>query len=221
MKTSNILSACFRTLYSGIVYDAMYFDLGLRNFILDVDIKPYYDLKEPLVGPAFTCRGQSVKFKGEINDTLRLTMLNDMKEGQVQVISSDKMDDPVAFYGDITAMLTLKNGGIGAVVDGYTRDLRLINDMGFPIFCRGSHPADAYGRWQIVDYNCLITIGQTVINSNDFIFGDKDGVLRIPRKRIIDVLEKAAIRQGDESTIRDELQTFKTAMEIYEEHGRW
>ncbi len=221
METSSILSACFKPLYSGVIYDAMYFDLGLRNFVLDVDIKPYYDLEKPLVGPAFTCRGQSVKFKGEINDTLRLTMLDTMTEGQIQIISSDKMDNPVAFYGDVSAWLALKHGGKGVIIDGYTRDLGRINKMEFPIFCKGTHPADAYGRWQIVDYRCLITIGQVVINSNDFIFGDKDGVLVIPKRRVVDVLEKSAIRLSRESTIRDELQTVKTAMKIYEEYGRW
>ena len=84
-----------------------------------------------------------------------------------------------------------RRGCVGAVVDGGIRDTAFIRSTGFPIFHRFTSPADAVGRFNIVDFNCPVTIGGVRVEPGDYVFGDEDGVVIVPSALTLEVLEKA------------------------------
>ena len=53
----------------------------------------------------------------------------------------------------------------------------IIRRAGFPIFHRFTSPGDAVGRFNIVDFNCPVTIGGVRVEPGDYVFGDEDGVV--------------------------------------------
>jgi 4-hydroxy-4-methyl-2-oxoglutarate aldolase len=72
------------------------------------------------------------------------------------------------------------------LVDGGTRDTGQLIAMGFPVFARYRTPIEAFGRWAMIDHQAPVPLAgeltDTVqVNPGDFIFGDYDGVLVIPK----------------------------------------
>ena len=86
-------------------------------------------------------------------------------------------------------------GCAGAVIDGSTRDSNYLINMNFPTFCRFRNPIEGLGRSVIVDYMIPIYVngidGMIRVEPGDFIFGDNDGVVIVPKAETVRVLEQA------------------------------
>ena len=215
----------FSKLYSGVIYDTMTFDLKVNYcFLLRKEIKPAWNFDDVLFGPAFTCQGSRVLDETHIDDTIRLKMFQKFYKGCVQVISSGGYTD-VAEFGDISGKIARKFGAVGAVVDAPTRDVKLIERDGFMLFCDGVQCTDAYGKWQITEYEIPIVIkgihGDVIINPGDFIFGDKDGVIVIRQEDVLKVLEGAKSRLEKENIVREEIYNTDDIVELNNKVGRW
>lgn len=220
-----ILKEKFKKLYSGVIYDAMSFDLKIKKpFLLHKNIKPAWGFDDVLFGPAFTCKGERVLDESHIDDSIRIKMFKSFYKGCVQVISSGGFRD-VAQFGDISGKIAHKFGAEGAVIDAPTRDIKLIKEDKFKLFSDGVQPVDAYGKWQITEFQVPIFVrgiqGDVEIYPGDYIFGDPDGVIVIPEKSINDVLEKAALRLENENIIRKEINSTDDIQELYNRVGRW
>ncbi|MBB5402647.1 RraA family protein [Paraburkholderia youngii] len=215
----------FERLYAGVVYDAMCFDLHYAQpFVVCRAIRPMWPTRDVLFGPAFTCKGRRVTHPEHIDDAVRIDMFREFFAGCVQVIDADG-DDRVAHFGDISGKLARKFGASGAVIDGYSRDLRLIEQDAFPLFCRGTQPADAYGQWQIIDYQTEIRLsgldGYVTVRPGDYTFADADGVLIIPQFLGEEVCTKAEARAAREEEVRARLHDEADVRRLYDEMGRW
>ncbi len=219
------IKARYEKLYAGVVYDAMEFDLKLKhNFLLAQTIKPCWKFDEVLFGPAFTCKGEKVLNADHIDDTVRLKMFQRFYEGCVQVISSGGFRS-VAQFGDISGKIARKFGAVGAVVDAPTRDVKLIERDGFRLFSDGVQCTDAYGKWQITEYDVPIVMpgihGTVHVMPGDYVFGDPDGVIIIPKDAVEQVLECAEKRLHRENLIRQEIYNTNDIVELNDRVGRW
>jgi regulator of RNase E activity RraA len=213
-------------LYAGVLYDALSFDLMVDEpFVLDPAIGPAPGHPADLVvaGPAFTCGGEAVSDRAELDDLYRLRMLSDMTLGCVQVIATGE-DRTCAHFGDVSGSLAAVHGAIGVVIDGSTRDARRLARNGFPTFCRGVTPVDAYGKWQVVrhqqDEMMQGAEGPVVVSPGDWIFADIDGVLRIRAADVVNALLAAEDRSLREDVVRGRLAT-ENSIDLYREVGRW
>ena len=90
----------------------------------------------------------------------------------------------------------------GAAIDGGIRDTRQILDKDFPVFYKYRSPNGALSRSLITHYQIPIKIGTTLINPGDVVIGDIDGVMVIPRRIAVEVLERA------EEILRNEKKIF-------------
>jgi Aldolase/RraA len=61
----------------------------------------------------------------------------------------------------------------------------------FPVFARHTTPEDCVPRWELVDYNIAVTVGDVRIRPGDYIVADHDGIVAIPHEVIDSVLEDA------------------------------
>jgi 4-hydroxy-4-methyl-2-oxoglutarate aldolase len=86
--------------------------------------------------------------------------------------------------------------------------------MNFPVFSRGLciHGTTKHGGSSM---NQPIIIGNVTINPGDLVVGDADGIVVIPQKELMEVLEKAEDRERKEELIRKEILAGKSTMEIY------
>lgn len=215
----------YEKLYAGVIYDTLFFDLKVkRNILLDASIKPMWGFSEVLFGPAFTCKGERVLDESHIDDTVRLKMFDEFYDGCVQVISSGGYRE-VAQFGDISGKIATKFGAVGAVLDAPARDAKLLEEDGFKIFTTGTQCTDAYGKWQITEFEVPIVMpgiqGNVEIKPGDYIFGDPDGVIVIPKELVNEVLEGAEKRLATENIVREEIYNTNDILELNDRVGRW
>jgi len=85
------------------------------------------------------------------------------------------------------------------VLDGGCRDIAFIRDEGFPVFTRFVAPEDSTWRWELEATQVPVTIGRVQVEPGDWIVGDDDGVVVVPRSIAEDVLAEAERKAVTES----------------------
>lgn len=107
----------------------------------------------------------------------------------------------------------------GAVLDGYARDASEIEALGFRVFARGLYAQDQGVRGKVVDYRCPIEIGDVTIHPGDLIFGDREGVLVVPRAVEAEAIEKALQKARTESEVAVAIKDGMSAAKAFETFG--
>lgn len=213
----------FRALYTGVVYDVLD-EIGLPHQALASDIRPIRDDMR-VAGPAFTFQGISDPVADPELRERRIKMFGEMRHPCIDVRDC-ALDTRVAHYGEMNAVLGRSKGVIGAVIDGGVRDSGHILKLGLPVFRRYHCPVEAKGRWGYYRWQIPIQLrGQltanVVVRPGDFIFGDIDGVLVIPRERLHEVLRLAEEAAEVENRARAEFADPNSdAEEVYRRYGK-
>jgi regulator of RNase E activity RraA len=206
-------------LYAGVVSDAMHNKAPNRV----LPIRYYTTPKKNICGPAFTTWGRRVESPedAKLLDPIRIEMLEHFPIGGIQVLDIGAEDCGVSHFGDITARTILNAGGKGTITNGKTRDLRLIDFMGYPLVYCGVTPVDAVGSWMLSGYGDQpVTYLEKLIYPGDILFVSSDGILVIPENELEEVCEKAEKIYEKEAIVRYELNS-NSPMTVYKKHGRW
>lgn len=220
-----ILVKRYRALYSGAVYDVLD-EMGLPHQALATDLKPIVP-EMVLAGPAFTMKGiPDSTGKPELREK-RIHMFNDMKATGVPLIDvrDCSFDTQAAHYGEMNATVGKSCGVVGAVVDGGCRDTAFLLRDRFPTFCRYQSPVEAYRRWSYYEWQQPIALRGALsavvpVHPGDFLFGDLDGVVVVPRDLVVDVLDRVEALVDTENGVRAEFEAGGDPVEIYKRHGR-
>lgn len=215
----------YRQLYSGAVYDILD-EQDLAHQVLATDLKPVRQ-DMVLAGPAFTMKGIPDSNGNEDLRGKRIHMFAEMKEQGVPLIDvrDCSFDTQAAHYGEMNAVVGKSCGVIGAVVDGGCRDTGFLLRDDFPVFCRYQSPVEAYRRWSYYDWQQPVALrgalSQVVhVSPGDFLFGDLDGVVVVPRDGVVDVLEKCEKLIGTENEARKLFASEEDPVAVYKRFGR-
>src|ERR1039458_3980361 len=213
----------YKQLYTGLIFDVLE-HLGHPNQAVSHAIMPLtLDMK--LTGPAFTVKGTTTAVKDEKFRYRRLNAIKEMTYPCVEVRDRATTPYNVALYGELTATTARAHGAVGALVDGGTRDSGMLISMGFPIFVRYRSPVEAFGRVMTLDHQVPILVSgelteTVVVNPGDFIFGDIDGVIVIPKELTLKVLKEAERIEGIEDSAREEFKTGADPVEVFNKYRR-
>jgi 4-hydroxy-4-methyl-2-oxoglutarate aldolase len=206
----------FLALYTGAVADVL--DAGgRRDQVLPADIQPV-TLSMKVAGPAFPGLGVPTEDITHDDTEKRLAMLESVKPGSVSVWACSGHGGS-AHWGEIMTRSVMERGCLGAVVEGGLRDTEFVLQLGFPVFCRFRSPASSIGRWDIVDWDCEITIGATLVRPGDWLFGDVDGVVVVPADIVEDVLADSEAKVAKEALMRAELDRGERITDVFGRHG--
>ena len=212
----------FKKLYTGLVYDACE-HVGLHGRAMDSGVYPLVHTMK-VAGPAFTVRCISTPSLDPNTHNVRLGMLKSMTPGCIQVRDCQN-NRSSGHFGEISATAAQAAGCAGAVIDGSTRDSNYLIDMGFPTFCRFRNPVEAFGRFMAVEYQVPIYVngidGQLAVQPGDYLFGDNDGVVIVPRDKTLAVLEQAEEWFDSEALSRADMAAGMDPFEVYKKHGRF
>ena len=208
----------FSHIYTGAISDVLD-EMGYRNQVLPWEIQGL-TVEHCVAGIAMPVEGQPTESQDpeEIFVPV-LNMLGDLRPGDV--IVSQPHDSISAHIGELSAESAKFRGARGAVIDGGARDIDYILHLGFPVFCRYRTPRDISGRWKLVSYGQPIQIGQVAVHRGDFVVGDKDGVVVIPREITSDVLRVSEEVVGTENLVRKAILRGVHPLEAYREYGRF
>jgi 4-hydroxy-4-methyl-2-oxoglutarate aldolase len=107
----------------------------------------------------------------------------------------------------------------GAILDGYCRDSAGILQLGFPTFSYGSYAQDQAPRGKVVDFAVPIEIGSVRIRPGDVVFGDRDGVLVIPREAEEEAIRLALEKVATENKVRLAIEAGMSTEEAFKTYG--
>jgi len=205
-------------IYTGAISDVLD-EMGYRNQVLPSSIQAL-TMDQCVAGLAMPVEGEPTDSTDpeEVYVPI-LQMLGDLRNGDV--IVSQPHDNVSAHIGELSCETAKFRGARGAVIDGGARDIDYILKLGFPVFCRYRTPSDVMGRWKLVSYGKEIRIGKVVVRRGDFIVGDKDGVLVIPREITLRVLEKSEEVVNTENLVRKAILDGAHPVDAYRKYGRF
>lgn len=133
------------------------------------------------------------------------------REGDIIVIYSGSPH--VAPWGELATLSCLNKGVAGVVIDGAVRDVDDIRRLNFPVFATSIMPnaGEPKGFGEI---NAEIQCGGQTVRPGDYIVGDDNGVVVIPKERGYEIARRALEVEKNERRIRDEIKRGKTLSEV-------
>jgi 4-hydroxy-4-methyl-2-oxoglutarate aldolase len=194
--------------------------MGLPDQGLSAGFAPFPADAGKLAGWAYTICGQMAPYEGA-GDPEKMAACEGLSAGQVSVWSGD--GEGVCYFGELIALGMKERGCVGALVDGGIRDIRWLGHHKFPVYARYRTPIQSIGRWKVKAWREPIylagaTVKRVIVHPGDFILGDEDGVIVIPRARAEEVLAEAEKLTRQEEEVRAELAkglTLKAALKKY------
>lgn len=202
-------SSRYEKLYVPAVADALD-KRGLWNQTLSSEIVPLR-LEQQIAGPAFTAKGYATV---EHDTGLGSRVLEDLTPGCVAVWDTSG-DRTTGHWGELMSNMALAKGCRGAVVDGGIRDTKYILRADFPVWSRFRSPADANGRWTIVEANAPVMVSGVIISPGDFVVADADGVVIVPVEIVEEVLVEAESVVERENEVRSAVSRGEPLAEMY------
>jgi len=204
--------------YTGVLHDVMR-AAGMRDFVLPPEIRPIMPERR-LCGPAFTIEGRIDRTADPHETLLAWTgLLSKAHAGHVWVCQPN--DRTVAHMGELSAE-TLKSRGVrGAVVDGFSRDIDFLLELGFQTWCRGFTPRDIVGTWLPTATDVPIRIDPVTINPGDYLCGDRDGCVVIPRDDAEAIVSEAEAAVAKENLVRKAILEGTDPQEAYRQYGKF
>lgn len=203
-------------LYSAVLCDALD-QVGFREQAMRADIRPIYP-DAVVVGRALTMQSVDVYEPEEKVYEHEIAAVDSLKPGDVMVASTQQ-STRTCLWGELLSTASIARGANGAIIDGYTRDVRLIRKMQFPVFSTGMYPVDSAGRSKVIEYDTTINCGGVIVHPGDIIFGDIDGIVVVPKNAAHEVIERAVEKVKGENITREALKNGATLREVYDRYG--
>ena len=212
------LGARLRRIPVSVVHDAIRSN-GIGETVLPHDIRPLAGAA-PLAGPVFTIEG-GLHANVSVDETLHAwaRLLSRTPPGVVAVCQPNTRD--IALMGELSGQALQKKGVLGYVADGACRDIALVEEAGFPVWCTHATPSDIAGRWQAVAMGEPIRIGSVTIRTGDWFTGDCDGALVLPREIAADIVASAEEMVRAESGMRRDILAGVDPEEAYLRHRKF
>ena len=213
---SQSLISVLSSLYSAVVCDVLD-AMGYREQALGAHVRPLTQARR-ICGRVATARATPV---GEIPAEpykLQLAAVDALGRGDVLVV--DGQDTRTcAFWGELLTTACLHKGVHGVVLSTCTRDMWRIDDLDFPIFGIGYHPADDKGRLDVVEIGQPIAVAGVKTKPGDYLIGDEDGVVIIPGEIAVEAIRRAREKASGENSVRDALAAGMPVGEAFKKFG--
>jgi len=224
-KSDNELFSIAKTeLFPALVGDVLD-QLGYQHQFISPDIKPIRS-DMVVIGRAMPVLEADV-FTESTDDSsnplmkkpfgLMFEALDSLKENDVYICTGSSF--AYALWGGLMSTRALKLKAAGALVNGYSRDTNEVEKLGFPTFSIGTYAQDQGPRGKVIDYNIPIEINSIRVNPGDIVYGDRDGVLIIPKEIEKKAFEGAIEKARGEQLVKKALEAGMSTVEAYEKFG--
>ncbi len=181
-----------------------------------IGIKPR-SLKNKFAGPVFTVKYRPIKNNSNSYKNAG-NYIDDVPKDHVVLIDNDGRND-CTNWGEILTHKAIRNSLAGTVIHGSCRDISQIKNTNYPIFSQHVFMQSGKNRVEIKEVQCLITINHVKINPNDWIFGDENGVVVIPKKYLEEVIRRAKRVIETEHKILVSIEKGASLKEAREKYG--
>lgn len=198
--TADTVREMLRAVSTPNISDAMHREWDLRGLIpITAGAK--------MAGPAYTVR----TYPGDWAKPVEA--IDKAKPGDVLVI--DAGGAPPAVWGELASESCLQKKIAGVVIDGAIRDVDSIRSLGFGAFARIITPAAGEPRG-LGETDVPVKICGVDVYPADWIVGDDNGVMRIPKAKAVEIANRAMDVLEHENRIRAEIRRRSSLGEVAE-----
>ena len=174
------------------------------------------------IGPAYTITGESHRWRGG-GDLKKLAAIDAMTPGVVPLWAGMNIRG-VCCFGDLLAEAMKARGVAGVVVDGGVRDTAFLREMDMPIITRYRTPAQAIGRWRVIDSQIPVQVRGAVedyvsVHPGDIIAADDDGVIVIPADLVAEMVDEVVAWSEKDSGARQDIREGMLLLDALEKYG--
>ena len=203
-------------LYTAVVSDALD-QLGVRSQAMREYLRPLHT-RCTFAGWARTISCADIYHIPDEPYRIEIEAVDSLLPGEVAVIGTGQSTRN-APWGELLSTAAKARGARGAVVDGLVRDVGKIEEIGFPVFAAGIKPVDSMGRGIVTAYNVPVECGEVLVQPGDFVFGDRDGIIVVPREMVRQTIELAADKVRRENSTRAELVDGAYLRDVFAKYG--
>ena len=160
-----------------------------------------------MAGEAITVR----TYPGDWSKTVQA--VDKASAGQVIVIDAGGVGPAV--WGELATHGAIQKKLAGVVINGATRDVPEIKKLKFPLFTKLITPVAGEPKG-FGEIGVPIKISGVEIKSGDWIFGDDDGVVCIPKEKCVEIANRAMSILEQENRLREEIDRGSTLAKVVE-----
>ncbi|MHC1605532.1 MAG: RraA family protein [Candidatus Methanofastidiosia archaeon] len=139
--------------------------------------------------------------------------LHEAMKGNIIVLDGGGHTE-AAIWGDLMSSEAKHKGITGVIIDGAVRDIKGIRRLNFPVYAITTSPRDGTIQ-SLGEIETQITCGGVTVNPGDYILADDDGVVVIPERIIMPVIEKAQHVKKKEKDILKKIDNGESLFKMF------
>jgi 4-hydroxy-4-methyl-2-oxoglutarate aldolase len=213
---AQLFDALAQELFTGVISDVLD-TLGYRDQAMTAAIRPVWP-GAVVVGRAHTILSSDIYHTPDDPYAMEIEAVDSVPANGV-VVAGTNGSTRTCLWGELLSTATKARGGRGVVLDGHTRDVRVIEQMRFPVFATGMRPVDSKGRGMIVAINEPVECGGVLVHPGDIVFGDVDGIVVIPQDVEAETIRLARAKVQGENEMREWLLAGRSLREAFDHFG--
>ncbi len=218
MDRTELLKICGAELYTAVLADTLD-SMGFRRQAVQAELAP---LQPDMRIAGFARVGIYMPIYHDDADLNvyehEIRLVDDLKAGDVAVLACNG-NRRIVPWGELLSTRARYLGAAGCITDGCVRDVAMICKLGFPVYSHGRNPVDTKYRGKMMWTDVPAVIGEVEVSSGDLVLADADGIVFVPARLIEPVVAQALLKVRAESTVRAELSSGATLVEVFARHG--